>query len=117
MSARTWATDDCPARRHDLEVVDVGDEQIVWDPVRDRVHRLDPVGVLLWSFLDGETPIADLAADVADVWGIDVEQATQDLLDLVRRLDEAALLVGSKETLEPLDRPVTEGYLSNPPVP
>ena len=82
-----------PAPRTDLEVVDVGDERVVWDPQANRVYRLDAVAALIWPFLDGSATIGELAADVADVWGTNALQAAAALSSMVDEMDKASLLL------------------------
>lgn len=110
--------DERPVRRTDVEVVEVGDERVIWDPVGDRVHRLDAIAALIWPFLDGTATLAELAVDVSEVWGVSVGQAIEALSSMIDLLDEAFLLVSEA----PLPRslwPATEldGYLTDPPVP
>lgn len=110
--------DERPVRRTDVEVVDVGDEQLIWDPNTDRVHRLDAVAALIWPFLDGTATLGELAADVADVWGISAEQAQEALSSMIDLL-ESAFLLASEDPLPQSLWPQTQrdGYLTDPPVP
>ena len=88
----TWQLDDRPARRPEIESVDVEGELVLWDPRGQRVHRLDPVASLLWPFLDGTTTIDELAGDAADVWETSHDDARRGITNLVAQLDQADLL-------------------------
>ena len=52
-----------PAQRQDsLLIQEIGDELVVYDLERDRVHRLNPTTALIWRHCDGQTTVAELAA-------------------------------------------------------
>lgn len=102
-----------PQRRADVEAVDVDGELVLWDPVGRTVHRLDPVGSLLWPFLDGTATIAELASDAANVWSVPYEAAAGAITALVGQLGSAHLLEdGSPRHVRP--RPI---HLVDPPSP
>ena len=109
---------DLPRFRSDIDVVSVGDEQIVWDPVLERIHRLDAIGATLAPFLDGATSEGELAADVAEVWSVALDVAAAAVRGLVEQLDAAGLLVANDVT--PMEDQTELGsvrYLKNPPAP
>lgn len=103
---------DQPIRRSDVEHVDVDGELILWDPRTREVHRLDPVGSLLWAFFDGEASVDDLAADAADVWGVERDAALAAVRALVYQLRAARLLVDATP-----DDDVRTTHLVDPPSP
>lgn len=118
MNDRALLTSYRPCRRRDLDVVPVNDEHVIWDPVRERVHRLDAVASVLWEFLDGTASIDELAADVADVWDRTLSEATTAVLEMVDQLMIAGLLVDSPESTAPAwPNQSVETYLADPPVP
>jgi hypothetical protein len=81
-----------PRRRPDVESVDIDGELVLWDAIDRTVHRLDPIGSVLWPFLDGDATVAELAEDAAEVWGVPIEQTTVAVRALVEQLGEARLL-------------------------
>lgn len=102
-------------RRPDVEAVDVDGELVLWDPIGRIVHRLDPVGSLLWPFLDGSATVAELAADVSEVWDVSLEQAGSALDALIDQLRDARLL---RDAVEPSTVPsLGPDYLIDPPSP
>ena len=103
-----------PERRPDVEAVDVDGELVLWDPALHKVHRLDPLGSVLWPLLDGDASLGELATDAADVWEIPREQALDGLVTLYQQL-EAGRLLTSSEVPPPAD--ADEGYLVDPPSP
>src|SRR5713101_4997957 len=66
------------ARRKDLLVEKVGDEVVIYDLERQRLHQLNPAAALVWQSCDGRKTVAELkmilqkelspAADEAVVW-------------------------------------------------
>jgi hypothetical protein len=66
------------ARRKDLLVEKVGDELVIYDLERQRLHQLNRAAALVWQSCDGRKTVADLkkvlqtelstAADEAVVW-------------------------------------------------
>lgn len=104
-----------PARRADVEAVDVDGELVLWDPVSRTVHRLDPVGSLLWPFLDGSATVSDLALDASDVFDVPVERAQEALDVLVEQLSEARLLRVAGEP--PTSEAARPRHLVDPPSP
>jgi len=102
-----------PRRRGDVQDVVIDDERVVWDPVGGRVHRLNPMGSLIWELLDGSATLDELAGDVADVFRVDRAGAARDLADLVGQLDDAGLL----ESATTSARADGVRTLANPPSP
>lgn len=82
-----------PAIHPDTAWVEIDGEIVAIDPMGSEVHLIDPQGSLLFPLLDGESTVAELAADVADVFGLDPDQALADVLTLVRQMMERRLLV------------------------
>lgn len=81
-----------PRKRSDLEVVDVAGQLVIWDPTADRVHRLDPIASLVWTHLDGNGTVAELAGDVADTFEQPLAVVVAALTDLFAGLRDAGLL-------------------------
>lgn len=50
------------ARRDQLLLQEVGDELVVYDRERHRVHRLNRSAALVWRHCDGQTSVEELAA-------------------------------------------------------
>lgn len=72
----------------------VGEEMVVVD-LRNRVVRgLNPVGSLIWSLLDGKTPVEAVIDRVSKEFAgrIDREAVSLDVEKFLNRLREAGLL-------------------------
>ncbi|MGI8686879.1 MAG: PqqD family protein [Acidimicrobiales bacterium] len=67
-------------------------ERVLWDPATGQLARLDRIGSLVWTSLDGVTPIAELVADLADAFGAPPAAVRADVDDLLLRLSELGLV-------------------------
>jgi len=113
-----WGPGSKPSTASTVETVNVDGELVLWDPVLQRVHRLDPIGSLLWPFLDGSTSLDELSADVADAWERPVGEVLPSIVELVHELDRFGLLEGTEEPIgEPPAAPARPRYLIDPPSP
>jgi hypothetical protein len=54
------------ARQERLLVQELGEETIIYDQQRDRVHRLNRTAALVWRHCDGQHTVPDLAALLGD---------------------------------------------------
>lgn len=54
-----------PARASAVATVQVGGEAVLLDEATATLHLLEPLGATVWGLLDGETTIAELAAELA----------------------------------------------------
>jgi hypothetical protein len=75
-----------PKARDDVAFRHVGEGWVLFDPVSQRIHVLDVVDALLWSFCTGESDVPALEEEVRQAFGpaIDdprVPQALQSFLD------------------------------------
>ena len=78
------------ARRDGLLVKPVGDQVVVYDQPRQRLHVLSRTAALVWQYSDGHHAIADLAAAVARDLDAPVDESV--ILLALQRLGEAHLL-------------------------
>ena len=76
------ATPEVLRRAPHVAWVAVDDDVVALDPA-GRAHVITATGALLWPLLDGRTTVAELAADVADVFGIDPDAAVADVRQFV----------------------------------
>jgi hypothetical protein len=110
-------TSTLPRPATDVVDVEIEGERVIYRPTLDRVACLDRVGAVVWTFLDGSGTVADLGADVADAFGVDVETATRDLTALLDDLESQGFLdrAGHLPPIEQQD--VRPGFLADPPSP
>ena len=106
-----------PAAREDVASVEIDGERVLYDPLSERVARLDAIGSAIWPFLDGATTVAELAADLADVFEADVTVVERDLLTMLGQLAEQGLLAVGPRPVRAEPPPPGRRYLVDPPSP
>lgn len=115
-----------PARRPGLVAVEVDGETVVYDPVADLLHHLEPSASAVWSRLEGADPLDALAARLAADYGAGPDTVRRDVIRLARVLWDLGLLAGS-DPPPPADRPPVgltigpapggAGYVQDRPLP
>lgn len=60
-------------------------------------YTLDKVGLFVWRLLRGQRGLSEIANEISEEYGIDIDQAKQDLGSLVRELQEEHLIRSSTE--------------------
>ena len=53
-----------------VQLVEVDEEGILVHEERGSLHLLNPAGSLVWRCLDGESTLAEIATDIADILGV-----------------------------------------------
>ncbi|HEV2068517.1 MAG TPA: PqqD family protein [Acidimicrobiales bacterium] len=87
-----------PRAKPSVASVELDGERVLYDTEGGRLHRLDPVGSLVWACFDGRSPVGELAADLAAGFGADLERVRSDVVELVTTLvDEGLLETGDGE--------------------
>lgn len=83
-----------PKTRAGLVVADFGEELVVCDPSprHTHVHYLNPSAATVFRLCDGTGTPAELAADIADAYGLPLEQIGRDVVELVRSFRRQGLL-------------------------
>lgn len=85
-------TDRLPRRRADVVCQSAGEETLLYDPLTDAVHVLNPTALAVWELCDGQHTLDDIEAHLRARFG---GTAGQDLAGDV----EAALATFEKEGL------------------
>ena len=80
-----------PRRADGVDWVVLGGEAVLFDG--EHLHHLDGPGAATWLALDGELPIAQVAAELADHFGADPSAVLLDVEDLVLVLKARNLIV------------------------
>lgn len=68
-------------------------ETVVFQPERESLTLLDPVGTVIWTLLDGTVSVRTLCAELAEAYGAPLGQVQHDVLELVARLRHDELLL------------------------
>lgn len=87
-----------PVMRPDLLQRQVGDEVVVWSPIRGEPVALDPVASVMLRVVDGTATIAELVEDVEAVVGVPREVARSQVARCIAQMDRAGMLVSSSPT-------------------
>lgn len=82
--------DDLVTRNIDGETIIVPIEGHVGD--LDCIYTLNEVGSVIWQLLDGSSTIDEIAAEICNQFEVTLEEARQDLAELVDSLQEAGLI-------------------------
>jgi hypothetical protein len=96
-------------RRASLAHVEVDDEVVLCVPETGRTHHLNPIATAVWTCLDGETTLRQLAHDIAAVseWQRDAVEA--DLVEVVRGFGRQGLLTDPRSDRQ---RPIAPAAVS-----
>jgi len=87
-------TPDLAPRRADaLEVREVPDGFVVYDPASDRLHFLNGTAAFVLECCDGATPVKALPALVAAAFGLDADPVDEVGTCVQRLMTEGLLLV------------------------
>ena len=73
-------------------VVPVADEMVVWVPVGDMTHLLDPIATAVFHLAQLKEP-EDVAAALAQQYGADVEEVLPDVHGLLTFLEHERVLI------------------------
>ncbi len=91
-----------PRKRADVLELDMGDGFILYNHDSSLVHHLNPTASLVWQLCDGAATIARLAAEIAEEYGLAVDNVEMQISSLVAELDAMGLVedAGAEATTE-----------------
>lgn len=81
------------ARSENAPWVQVGDEIVVYQSETSTSYVLSQVAGLVWQCLDGASALDEILADVADVFGVAVDQVTADFVPVAEQWLEKQIAV------------------------
>lgn len=81
-----------PKRRTDVVVRSTPNQQAVYDPVTDTLHRLNSTAMAIWQACDGETSLNELVEAVAMLTDTAIEEANGLVSSAIDELTAAGLL-------------------------
>lgn len=88
-----------PRRHPDTAFRQIGDEGgLVVLPGRAEVKVLNPVGIAVFSLLDGSRDLNALAAAVAGEFDIELDRAREDVVEFLTELQREGLLADGSVT-------------------
>jgi hypothetical protein len=74
--------------------VELDGEAVLYHEVANTIHVLSPTATIVWNLLDGESDVASIVADLAEVFQVPSEQMLEDVLTAVRAFGRQGLLEG-----------------------
>ena len=83
-----------PRVRADLAVVELDGEAVVYDERSSQLHLLNPTATLVFKLCDGSVTVKELAADMADVFSVPVQDVEREIRALLRGFRKTHLLDG-----------------------
>jgi hypothetical protein len=97
--------DTCFAKENDLVTRDVAGERIIV-PIKghvgdlEGVYTLNELGATIWQLINGQATARELAEAVRNEYDVGTEEAEKDVVDFLRSLEDAGLIVLSEATQE-----------------
>ena len=89
------ATPSKPKVRTDLDIVELDDELVLYDPARDEVHYLNATAALVFQLCDGSATVRELSTEIAEALGAPAKRVERQVRTLLKDLREVGLLEGS----------------------
>ena len=82
-----------PLAVDDTETALFEGEAVVFREATKSIHRLNASAAAVWVCCDGETTVADMVAELAEVFATDTEETERVVLEALEQLNELDLLV------------------------
>lgn len=83
---------DRPRRIADAVEVELDGEIVIYEPDSGTVSRLNHSAATIWSWLDGESSIIDIASALETEYGLDAHEARRAVDDVVAALERGGVL-------------------------
>jgi PqqD family protein of HPr-rel-A system len=103
-----------PRVRQDLDVVELDDELVLYDPVRDEVHYLNSAAAIVFQLCDGSATVREMAGEIARPLGIPEKRIERQVRTLLKELRKVGLLEGSLELIQ-APKPPPDPAATEPP--
>lgn len=84
-----------PQVRDDLTIIELDGEAVVFDEERGELHHLNAPATLVLSLCDGSASPDELAEDIADAVGADLEEVRAHVREAIDGFRDAGLLIDS----------------------
>ena len=81
-----------PRRRPDVVWEELDGEVVIYDPAHTTSHLLNPSAAVIWALLDGSATLAEVAADLAETFGVEPTAMLDDVSSTVAALECQGLL-------------------------
>lgn len=81
-----------PKIREDLTTVELDGEIVIYDERTDDIHHMNPTASVVFSLCDGSSSVKEMAAEIAEAFGMAEEEVEKDIRLLLREFRKAGLL-------------------------
>ena len=81
-----------PKVRDDLTVVELDGEAVIYDEETTELHHLNPTATIVFGLCDGSATMAEMAADISEVFGVPLHEVEPQVRALIRRFRKVQLL-------------------------
>ena len=82
-----------PKVRSDVTVQNVGDESLVLDMESGQIHQLNATAAWILEQCNGERTVDSIASDFADIFSLELDDATNDVNAVIEQLSQAGIIV------------------------
>ena len=93
-----------PKARDDLTVVELDGEAVIYDEATTELHHLNPTATIVFRLCDGASTMHQMSVDIADAFGVPVEEVEPQVRGLIRRFRKVGLLEGAQRSGYASDR-------------
>ena len=94
---RSMSVPDYPKQRDDIHTRMVEGEAVLLDRQKDLIHQLNSTATHVWNCCDGRTSLTEIATQLAEVFDVPQEIATQDLATVIQQFRDLHLLMYNSE--------------------
>lgn len=83
-----------PKVRHDLAVVELDGEAVVYDEAASQLHHLNPTATVIFQMCDGSATVKEFSVDIAEAYGLMATEVERQVRALLRDFRKSGLLEG-----------------------
>jgi len=83
----------CWVRNPGVHSVELDKEAVLYDEPTGRLHMLNPSATLIWTCLDADVTGGELAAELADAFGVPLESMKGQVAEALEALAAEALII------------------------
>ena len=87
-----------PRVRSDLTIVELDGEAVIYDEASGDLHHLNPTATLVLGLCDGTATGRQLAADIAEAFGLPHERVVADVHAALREFRRSKLLAPTERS-------------------
>jgi PqqD family protein of HPr-rel-A system len=84
-----------PRHRASVLELDMSDGVILYDDAASLVHHLNPSAAVIWHICDGTGTLEELARDLAEEYGLDLDLISEQIAQVVAEFDALGLVENS----------------------